>query len=187
MPSFIRKIRILPGIMMLGFLMLALPVACAIITAIWLAGAAALENIKFARCTEQALSLIALAQDDAAKDPTFGQSQNEDIIDDLIRRGQIQNSPGNVWGGTIRATVQPLPFMRFETDLPSYACRRLALYFGKNASDLKLQKMEAREGSGAFYTFYDMAVNPNTSEFPGMIQACGNTSFSTLALTTRLR
>ena len=52
------------------------------------------------------------------------------------------------------------PSCGFETDLPSYACKRLALYLGKNASDIKLQKMAARQGNGSWDTFFDAAIDP---------------------------
>jgi len=186
----IRKIPYLPGVMALGFTVLAVPVVSAIVYAIWLAGAAAFENVKFAHCTDQVLALIAQAQDDAVKDRNFGQTPNEDIIDDLIRRGQIQSQPRNAWSGDVRAVIQaaqPVPLMHFETDLPSYACKRLAIYLGKNAGDIKLQKMAAREENGTWNTFFDMAVDPDTSEFPGVNEACGKAPYSTLALTIKLR
>jgi len=172
-----QKIRLLPGIMTLGFIVLAIPVIGAIAVAIWLAGAAALENVKFARCTEQILTIVARAQDDASKDASFGATQGENIVDDLMRRGQLQDVPLNAWGGGIRAAVPMLPLVSIETDLPSYACKRLALYLGKNAAYIKLQKMEAREESGNWSTFFDAAIDPDTSALPGVNAACGKDWF----------
>jgi hypothetical protein len=187
MPPPSRKTPFLPGIITLVFFAIAVPVGIIVVFAIWLAGAAAFENVKFARCTEQVLSIIAAVQEDAGKDLTFGQVLREDIIDDLIRRGQLPGIPRNAWGGTVKATIQPLPFMRLELELPSYACQRLAIYMGKNASDLKLQKVEAGEGNNKWSTFFDAATNLDESEFSGANQGCGTGVQSTLVLTLRLR
>jgi hypothetical protein len=113
--------------MTFGFMTVAVPVLAICGFAIWLTVAAAAENIKFARCTEQVISIVAVAQEDAGKDPTFGQAPHEDIIDDLVRRGQLAGAPKNPWGGAIRAVVQSPSLMRLETDLPSYSCQRLAV------------------------------------------------------------
>jgi hypothetical protein len=166
---------------------IAAPVLAICGCAVWSAFEAAVENVKFARSTEQVLSIIAVAQDDASKDPSFDQARHEDIIDDLERRGQLLGTPKNPWGGGIRASVAAPATMRLETDLPSYVCGRLAVYLSKNAGDLKLQKMGAAYTDHTPTAFFDAAVNSDANEIPGANEACGTAPHTTLALTIRLR
>jgi hypothetical protein len=176
----------------LGRLAFELTVIGVIAGALWLAASAAYENIHFVRTTGQILSLIAIARDDAAKEPAFGRA-GEDLMESLLRRGQIPgvraeavSAPGNAWGGAIRAEIVSPTVMRFETDLPTRDCRRLALFFGKDAADLALLSMEARDQNGPWRQFYDQSSNqqlgPSAAD-----AACGWGEHATLALTLRLR
>src|SRR5258708_5758788 len=94
------------------------------------------------RCTDQLLSFICTTRDAAGSDADFGQRAGEDLVDGLLRRGQLPGRPVNNWGGALRAQLTTPPFIRVETDVPVQACRRLALFFGKDANALKLAKIE---------------------------------------------
>ena len=189
-----RKTRFMPGLAFAGFLIFAVPVVAAIAAAIWLTAAAAYENVKFVRGTDQLLSLMRLAHADATADSGFGQKAGEDLINDFVRRGQIASPPLNSWGGEVRMQIQPLPFMRVETDVPVPSCRRLAFFFGKNAQDFNLQKMEGREGNGLWQLIYnnnaaktDTAIAGQEIDYRTINAACGDGPVATLALTLGLR
>jgi len=181
------KYKLFLGLANLGFFVLALPVVAIVVAAIWLTLASVLENVKFVHCTEQLLAIISSAQDDAKTDANFGMAENEDIIDDLVRRAQLADRPLNSWKGAIRATAHPAPMLRIEVDVPGRACRRLALFFGKSADDLKLRKMEAHEqDSNGWSPFFD-ATNPLLFDHPAINKACGESEHATIALIFALR
>lgn len=170
------------------------PVACAIFAAMWLTAAAAYENVRFAKTAEQLLSLIAVTQDDAAKDPDFGRRPGEDLLVDLARQGvqaagfgsETPGKPVNAWHQPIRMTAVSSTTMRLETDVSAPACRRLALFFGKDAQDLKLQTMEAREENSHWRTFFSNAAGQALG-YLAVNAGCGQTEYVTLALTLPLR
>src|SRR5579884_3144547 len=112
-----QKKPLLPGIEAFGFLILAVPVALIIASALWLTATAAYENIKFLRGTEQIFSLIGLMREDASVAPNFGKTVNEDLIDDLMRLGQYSGRPADPWGGAIRAVAPTPGIMRIELDI----------------------------------------------------------------------
>jgi hypothetical protein len=182
-----QKPRFIPDLASLGFFILALPVTVAIAGGIWLAAAAAYENVKFVRCTDQLLSIIGFARDDAAMDAEFGQTSGEDLLDDLVRRAQFMGPPVNSWGGELRVVAWPLPYMRIETELPVRACRRLAHFFGKDANALKLQKMDARDEKGVWHSIYDAAGGTQMFDYQLINTACGGAKETTLSITLRLR
>jgi hypothetical protein len=182
-----RKTRLMPSIASVGFFILIVPVTAAIVASLSLTATAAYENVKFVRTTEQILSLIAVAEDNAAKDSSFGQGAAEDIVDDLVHRGQLTPQPVNAWGGSLRAVVQQPPFLRIETDLSSRACRRVALFFGKDAADLKILRMEVRGESGFWRAFYNAATSTQAVDYTQAGAACGDDENTTLSLTLRLR
>jgi hypothetical protein len=78
--------------------------------------------------------------------------------------------------------------MRIEADVPVNDCRRLAYFFGKDASALELQKMEARqEEKGEWTAIYDGGANSKGPDSQSVNAACGSGSYATIALTLRLR
>lgn len=183
-----RKASFIPGLASVGFFILAIPVGLAIIVTIWLTAAAAYENVKFVRCNDQLLTIISMARDDAATDSDFGARAGEDLVDDLMRRAQLLNLPVNNWGGAVRAVMETPPLIRVETDVPVRACRRLALFFGKDASALKLVKIEAHEEKSNWIIIYDDSnTNAATFDYRLINTACGWGNYSTFAVTLRLR
>jgi len=187
MLAFTRKLRFMPGLAAVGFFILVIPVTAAIIGSLWVTAAAAYENVKFARGADQMLALIASARDAAAKDARFGQQPNEDVISDLIRLGQYTARPSNVWDGAIRATAGSPSMMRIEADLPSRACRRLAAFFGREASEVALQKIEARGWDGVWRQIYNAPHSPSGPSMLDIDVACGSGDNTVLALTLQLR
>jgi hypothetical protein len=146
-------------------------------------GGVGLRKREIHALTEQVLSFVAMAKDNAAKDPNFGQAAGEDLMEDLVRRAQLMNRLENPWSGGVRAVAQS-PLMRIELDVPSRACRRLAIFFGKNADDLKLAKMETRKENGTWQLLDATTPIPN---YPAINKACGEDQGTTLALTLQLR
>ena len=186
MKRFLKQIHFLPQFSSIGFFILALPVVIAIAGGLWLTAAAAYENVKFVHTTDQLLSLIGIARSDAATDAEFGQRTNEDIIDDMVRRAQFRPQPTNSWGGGLRATIQPLPYMRIETDVPVRACRRLAQFFGKDASAFRLLKLEAYAEGGNWQTIFD-ATTMRNFDYRLINTACGRGTTATFAITLQFR
>ncbi len=176
-----------------GSFFLIVPVAGAVFAAIWLTAAAAYENVHFANTSGQVLSLIALLQDDASKDEYFAKQANQDLLTQLIRRGQIPMPQDgslakleNGWHRPIRLMLIAPSVAKLETDVPAAACRRLALLFGSDAPVLKLQVMEARAQNGAMQSIFDKNNNQKIEETTTE-DACGKVGQSTLALILQLR
>jgi hypothetical protein len=187
-PSSRKKSKLIPNVASLGFFLLAIPVGIAIVGSLWLAATAAKENIKFARGSDQILSIISAVRDDASKDANFATLPNDDLVDDLVRLGQLPVRPVNPWEGALRASAWSPTIMRIEVDLPPLACQRLGIFFGKEADDVSILKMEAREGTGIWRQFYlanDANAPPPT--FAAVNAACGKSEHTTLALTIKLR
>jgi hypothetical protein len=180
-----------------GRLAFELLVMAAIAAALWLSGSAAYENVHFVHTTGTILNLVSIAREDAEKDPSFGLVVGSDLIGELQSRGQLPGQQGgtaqpaampyNAWNGPIRASFTSNTVMRFETDLPTHDCRRLALFFGKDAADLSLLSMEARELNGPWRKFYDQATSVQAPNFSSADAACGFGEKATLALNLRLR
>ncbi len=178
----------------LGFFVFVLPVLSVILFALWLAAAAAVENVRFAQTTSQLLSIISMLRDDAAKEPAFGLQPGEDMVATLIRRGQIVGSGNdpqtwllNSWRGAIRVTITQPTMARLETDLPAADCRRMALFFGRARRDAGLQRMEARGSSGNWRALYDNTAADADPEVRAIDAACGQEPQASLALLLRLR
>jgi hypothetical protein len=177
-----------------GIFALSCVVAVLVVAAIWIAVAAAYENMRLARATDQILSFIATAQDTAAKDAKFAQDTSENLTLELWRRGLIAADATqppvlkNIWGGDIRMTVvQPL-IMRLETDVPSQACRQLGLFFGGLAADLGLQAMQARVSANSWREFYSASSGAKSPSDKEIDAGCGTAAGpTTLALVLRLR
>jgi hypothetical protein len=176
-----------------GFFIIALAVAAIAGGAIWAAIEAAYENVHLARAEDQLLSLIAVAQTTAAKDPQFAQIADEDLISTLWRLGKIITTNGpaptlnNIWNGSIRMSVASPLVARVETDVPVRDCRQLARFFGNEATGLGLQTMQARENAGSWRQFYSASSGIKTLGDEAVNAACGNAGSATLALVLRLR
>jgi hypothetical protein len=185
----LRKTGFLPGVSTMIFLVLALPVIAAIFAALALTASAAYENVKFVHCSEQMLSIIAMLQDDAGKETTFGTIPNENFIDTLARRAQLATVPvPNSWGSTIRVTAAAPLIARMETDIPSRACRRLGAFFSKNAKDLRLLRMDVRIEDSPWNTFYSPTpANETPLDNATLNNACGKSQIITLAIYFQLR
>jgi hypothetical protein len=177
-----------------GIFILSLTVAILVAVAIWIASEAAYENMRFARATDQTLSLVTVAQEAASKDPKFAQDTNENLIEELWRRGLITpNAPQppvlkNIWSGDTRVTVSQPLIMRIETDVPTRACRQLGIFFGGIAPDLGVQVMQARGVDGTWRQFYSASSGVRSIGDNEVNAACGSALGSaTLALELRLR
>jgi hypothetical protein len=179
----------------LSSLIVIVPIAGVICIALWLTAAAAYENVRFEQAKLQLLSLIAAAQDDA-KDSDFSKRAGEDLLAACARRGQPacigddKAATGrllNAWNQPIRMTAVSPSVMRLETDVPAHICRRFALFFGKDASAMKLQSMEAREESSHWRVFFDGASG-QIPDYATTSAACGaGEHAATLAFVLQLR
>ncbi len=177
-------------------LTVALLVAIIIAAAIGVAGASMLENMRFARATDQIIALVAPARDLAAHDKNFAAQPGEDLLASLARARAVPNivttsQPAvmaNAWQGSVHASVASSGVMRIESDVPAHDCRRLALFLAKNGGDSGLQLMEARQESAAqWQRLYDNTLPTAVNE--SQVQAaCGQAPQQvTLAMAFRLR
>jgi hypothetical protein len=175
--------------------LVALPVVFVICLAIWLAFASVMENMRFAQATNQLVGVISGARDYAAREKNFAMLPGEDLLNPLARTGLVPNIEvmgGNAqiinpWSGVIRATTVAPSTMRIETFVPVRDCRRMALMLVRDARELGLQLMEAREGSSiAWRRFFEGNNNHNLDSRP-IEAACGQWPQATLALVFGLR
>jgi len=160
-----------------------------------LALASVLENIRFARATGQILGFIAAARDYAIREKGFALQPGEDALLVLTRAdtitdvtiGESSVTMYNPWHGIVTATVSMPSIVRLETEVPVRDCRRLALFFIKEAGSLGFQAMEAREGAtGAWRRFYD-GVSIHIPGSRSIEAACGETSRTIVALVFMVR
>ncbi|MFY9288871.1 MAG: hypothetical protein WAO98_10270 [Alphaproteobacteria bacterium] len=165
-----------------------IPVVAIIIMATVITAASVLENIRFARATDQILSLVGTARDYTVHEKNFGLEVNEDLIASLIRNGQLPQIPIiNPWKEEVKARITSPSVMRLEITVPVHECRRLAFFFLKDAVALRLKLMEAREGnSGVLRRFYDSSL-PVLADPKPVEAGCGETPQATLLLSFNLR
>jgi hypothetical protein len=178
-------------------------VAAAVAAALWLSVTAAVENFKFARATGQILSVIAAARDMAvpaaanASLATAGLFDRLAHIDSASVRPATENrmaSLANPWGGSVTLDMQPaLRQLRVQTNLFPAVCRRLVLFYAKDAGPLGLQRVEAHDTglvempSRLLFDAQNTAAMP-TQPNPGAIaMGCGRDEQVLLTLTFRLQ
>jgi hypothetical protein len=163
--------------------------------AIWIISAAIIENIRFAKGTTQMMHLVTSAHTLAAQDKNFASQPNEDLLFDMMRIGMITeyvNSKPvtmvNPWNGAVRL-LSPVPaMMRIETALPNHDCRRMALFFVKNSSDLGLKIVEVHgDNAQTWQRFYAPADGINNSNVRAIEDACNQSSYVTLAFVLTIR
>src|SRR5260370_962596 len=68
---------------------ITIPVLLIIVCAVWVSGAAVMENLRFSRATDQILSVVSAARDYAARDKNFALTPGEDQLELLSRLGVI--------------------------------------------------------------------------------------------------
>lgn len=166
-----------------------------ILGASWATGTAILENVHFARGTDQILQLVTAAHSLAARDKNFAMQPNEDILDDLIRTGLITGNADtkpvtflNPWQGTIRSLSSQPSLIRIESNLPAHDCRRLAMFLIKNGKDLGLVGVEARsDGDQTWKNFYDVADSSSALNNQTIEDACQQAPLVTVAFIFNLR
>ncbi len=175
--------------------LVATPLAIVVLLAIWLAAASVTENMRFARATDQILGLIVVMRDHAVRDKNFATQPGEDALMVVGRAALVADVAlngttailANPWQGDLRAVTFGPSVVRLETEVPVRDCRRLALFFVKEAETLGFQAMEAREGMvGAWRRFFDGSQIPTLDSRP-IEAACGRMPQTTLALVFRLR
>ncbi|HUY67960.1 MAG TPA: hypothetical protein VMV79_01500 [Alphaproteobacteria bacterium] len=161
--------------------------------AVLVAFEAVYESVRLARAEGQILALVSAARD-AARDRQFTLQPNEDLLAALWQRGDAlagQASPAlvNDWGGRIAMTAAPPAAAWVETEVPVSACRQLALFFGHDAADIFLQKMQARpmQGEESWRGAYDAAAGAGPFDPAAAEAACGDQGRAALALLIKLR
>ncbi len=171
------------------------PTAVAVLAAIWVSTSSIIENIRFARATDQILHTVSVLREVAATDKNFATHPGEDLLVGLGQAGLLAGVMGgtpatleNSWKGTVISNVVTASTARIEAVMPTRDCRRMSLFFVRNSADLGLNLMEARENSGGiWHRFYDRAVDASIPGNAPVEAACGQDSRATLALIFQLR
>jgi hypothetical protein len=114
--------------------------------ALFLAGAAILENVRFARATNNILILVNKARQIATTQPTFAIVPGVNIADALLESLQIKPEMlVTPWGDSTSLVSLNNSMMRYEAELPTRNCRRLALYLlAQRPTELGLLTIEAQ-------------------------------------------
>ncbi len=130
-------------------------VALVIFAALWIALSAARENVRFARATDQVLTVLAIARE-APVDPSVESARaTGGLYERLSRLDAMRVIPPdppyeafavNPWGG--RVTLDLMPAQKrisLATWVSPSACRRHIRFFAKDAAMLGLQFIEVFE------------------------------------------
>ena len=175
--------------------LVAIPVALIVLGALALSVAAVVEELRFIRAADRTLELVSTVRTVAAGQKGFAPTAGEDVWADLEHIGQIFPDPGhpNPWGGEVRMTTAAMNVvgtmaMRIESDVPRHDCRRLALYFlGRQPADLGLLAIEAQPATDSkrWGAIYPLPAGYKSADL--VEAACGQSSYSRLALTFRIR
>jgi hypothetical protein len=174
----------------------ALLIAVIVGGGVWLAVAAAYENIRFSRGSEQILTLVSILRDFAKGDRLASTPGQDDLLFLLARSQFMQgidatSSPAklaNVWQKPLTARlVQPALQARLEMSVPPHICRRLVDFFNKDAEGLNLYRIEARDDPQIMWGMvYDREKGASRGMITPLI-ACGEGDPSFVALTFALR
>ncbi|HEU0117111.1 MAG TPA: hypothetical protein VFR09_00635 [Alphaproteobacteria bacterium] len=178
----------------LGWIISA-PVIAIIAAAIWIAASSVVENMHFARATQQIIGVLAAAHDYAGREKNYTMQSGEDLVASLARIGtltDIAKDPPpahffNPWSGAVQAVAAGPTTMRLETEVPVRDCRRLALFFAKEARSLGLQIMEARSGEGGVWRRFLNEEQDTIVDARPIEAACGDEPEARLALVFRLK
>lgn len=178
-------------------------VVAGIVAALWLAVTAAYENIRFVRATDLILGVIAVAHDmavDVATPPeraTASLFERLSHLDNMHIRAAAEGArwPSliNPWGG--RVNVEMLPSsrqLRLQTALSPVVCRRMILFYAKDAPSLGVQRVEAHDEGPAPTTgrmIYDGPddISRSKLDLSTVRVGCGEDQWVTLILTIRLQ
>ena len=183
---------------------LAAPVVmAAILAALWLAVMAAHENVRFARATDQVLGVIAIARNTATNPAATQESATADLLERLSHFESMRVRPAengtqrpsliNSWGR--RMEVEMLPFshqLRVQTSLSPAACRRMILFYAKDAPPLGVQRVEVND-EGLLQTSGRMLyggpddIARSKLDLSAVNAGCGESEQVALILTIRLQ
>ncbi|MDX2028394.1 MAG: hypothetical protein SFW62_07140 [Alphaproteobacteria bacterium] len=163
------------------------PVAAIILGALVIAGTAMLENVRFARATEQILGLTAIAHDFAKRDRNFATQPGEDLLKSLSNAGRVQGvidgKPAllaNPWRMPVKMSAMLASVMRLETTVPTRDCRRLAMFLVKNGVALDVRALEAHSNNTTWQRFYDRTKD--VVDEKAIDAACGRSDEAVLAV-----
>jgi hypothetical protein len=164
--------------------LVSIPVALVIVGGAILSAAAAYENIRFIKATDQILSLVSSVRTVTSNQANYAQAIGEDLWVDLEHLGVVSpaTTHSNPWMGAVRATTVSATTMRVESDLPTRDCHRLAQYFIEHQPlELGLASIEAQSvvNDPVWVQVYPA---PNASRGVSAETGCGTARYARLAL-----
>ena len=169
-------------------ILMTILVAGIVLAAFALSGAAALENLRFIRATDQILEPVGLLRSIIAQQPSYSQNPEEDVWADLARIGRVPSATThpNPWGSDVRVFAITNAAVRVESDLPTHDCRRMALYFLNQAQGFGIIAIEAQPfGRVVWSAIYPLPANMPRDRLTDI--ACGNAAAARLALVFKVR
>lgn len=178
------------------FHLVALGTVLVIGSALTLAGAAIWENVRFARATNNILILVSKARQIATTQPTFAIVPGIDIADALMQALQIKpDLLVTPWGEANSLVSLNNSMMRYEAELPTRNCRRLALYLlAQRPTELGLLAIEAQphtprtsQTTPIWVRIYPEPAGGRLRGADMVVPACGNGETARVGLTFRFR
>ena len=173
---------------------LVVPLIFVITGAIWIAASSVFENIRFARSVDQIIDIISTSRNFAAREQSFASQENDDVLAALDRGGLMTVSPEgtprtvmNPWRGRVTVQTVSPSVMRIETTTPSRDCRRLVLFFLKDARSMGVQLMEARQDPQSLWRRFYSRQNVRIPRSEDVEAACSQGESSILALVLGVR
>ena len=177
-------------------ILLAPPALAVAIFGLWVAVAAAYENIRLADATNQLLETVATARAMSIGTKSDDTTLTASLLNQLaanpslnvVRNGATPTGLLNPWDNTLTVAVQSATqSLRFETSLPATACRRLLTLMGKDPAALGLQRVESRNDTPASPWRQVYELSTATLATTAIRFGCDQAPTTTLALTFRLR
>lgn len=173
-------------------------VLAAVAGGLWVTVSAAYEDVRLARAADQILAVVAVARDMAVDVHINGDRTTAILLEQLapLESLHVVKNPdaslqglANPWGRLETVSLKPsTQIVRFETTLPTFACRRLLLFFSKDVVSLGLLRVETRNAGSEsdWQQLYDSATMRGL-ESPAIAAGCGEARDAALALIFKIR
>lgn len=171
----------------------SLIVLCVAAAGLWVATMSAYENILFSKATDQMLGIVSRARD-LMQGTAVSMRPGEDILNVFKKErfmSGVQVGTGgayliNPWGQKTISRMDSVSDLKIETMVPTYVCRRMVEFFGKEANGFGFVKAEAKDHEGAVGRQMFVAPRGQQRRYsisPAAIEiGCGQDQYTILAI-----
>ncbi len=180
-----------------GFFYIVAPLVLALVfSGLWLSAKAALETYRVGRVSSQIIATVARARDmriPAEAQPGKTQAalmERLERFDEIPLMTDPEIGPGieSPWGRYIRVQLYPSSrAIRLEIPLSSAACRKVLLFYAKDAVSLGLQRVDMRDHlpSALWRLVYEQPGEGASGGIPAAAiqEGCGRASKTVVSLT----